>query len=86
MVRICPIMGLLMMLSSRRRGFSLIYRARAGSLPSMMAPRPSMTRFTKSRWVTFSGSSTPKKGAMALTTTAATLMTSWNLQNFRILW
>ena len=52
----------------------------------MMAPRPSITRFTNSRWVTFRGSSTPKKGAMALTTTAATLITSWNLQNFRMLW
>ena len=83
---IWAIMDLLTMLSSRRRGGSDIYRSWAGSLPSMMAPKPSITRFTNSRWVTFRGSSTPKKGAIALTTTAATLMTSWNLQNFRILW
>ena len=85
-VIICAIIGLLTMLSSLLLGFSRIYFSSAGSLPSMIAPRLSITRLTNSKCVTLSGSSTPKNGAIALTITAVTLITSWNLQNFKILW
>ena len=75
-----------MILSSRLLGASSIYFSLAGSLPSIIAPKPSITKFTNNKCVTLSGSSTPKNGAIALTTTAATLITNWNLQNFNILW
>ena len=56
------------------------------SAPKAKAPRPSITKFTNNKCVTFKGSSTPKNGEIALTITAVTLITSWNLQNFKILW
>ena len=64
------------MLSSLLLGFSNIYFSNAGSLPSIIAPSPSITRFTNNKCVTLGGSSMPKKGLIALTITAATLITS----------
>ena len=82
---ICVIISLLIIPSSRLLGASFIYFESAGSFPSIIAPSPSITRFTNNKCVTFNGSSIPKNGATALTTTAVTLITNWNLQNFKIL-
>ena len=66
-------------------GFSLIYFFKAGSAPKAKAPNPSITKFIHKICVIFNGSSTPKKGEIADTATAATFIVNWNLINFNML-